>query len=199
MGCNNSKFIDIKHSINNINEDIKRLEHYTYLLHNDINKDITYLRKLNTIDTTVHQCYIGTLSGILPELGKQCLIKLTILDLNAKTHNENQQWLNTYTLPDIIIDKHINGLFHYHFHYGPYMREIGQTVDAVTSNPFCLDYMYYDYIASYKVTLEIVCDTDNHYKYLTKIINWLVKKNIWDQSGSNIKTEFVWSKSLVKI
>ena len=80
-----------------------------------------------------------------------------------------------------------------------YGISIPYAIRVVTSNPFIMNNTYDSYSSSYKVSLEIVYNTNMHFKYLTHIITWLVEKNSWGNIGSNKKKDFVWKKSFVKV
>lgn len=205
MGCNTSKFIDIERDIGNIAEEFDKFEQRINNLE-DVNtkliKEVDHLNDLNTIDTTVYQCWTGTVSGILPEESKTCSIKLTIIDLIYKTKNENIQWIKNSVLEDKILERHINDLYNYNYHYTYREKHLGAS-EELTSNPFIMNNTYNSYSSSYNVSLEITYDTNTHYnthyKYLTRIITWLVEKNGWGNIGSNKKKDFVWTKSFVNV
>ena len=210
MGCNNSKIKNIERNIENIIQD--NIAQFDILeskvnnlknINNKLYKEIEILQQLNMIDTSVYQCWTGTLSGFIPGISKKCSIKLIIINGNYKTYNENKQWFDNDILDEKFIDGCINGVFHYNYNY-KYRGMLDGACEELTNNPFIMmNNIEIQNLSKYKkgdnIILEIICDTNKHYKYFIHIINWLVEKNIWDQNGSNKKKEFVWTKSFVNV
>jgi hypothetical protein len=187
----NSKFEVLTKQISTIPGSINNL----VAINTKLKKEIDILHQLNMMDTSVYQCWTGTVSGIVPEIEKTCSIKLMIINLNHKTHNENKQWMNNGILKDTDVDGHINGVFHYNYHYKePHKTLLRSSPEVITNNPFIMNN---DPVSNYNAILEIVCDTNTHYKYFDRIINWLVEKTMHGNPGSNMKKNFVWKKSLV--
>lgn len=206
MGCNNSKIKNIERNIENLIQDnIEQFDmleskiNNLYNINSKLNKEIEILHQLNMIDTSVYQCWTGTLSGFIPEISKTCSIKLIIINENHKTYNENKQWFDNDILDDKLVEHYIHDLCHYYYGNRTYRGKLDGNCEELTNNPFIMNNKHIQYSSKYNIILEIICNTNTHYKYFMHIINWLVETiPIGRGSGSNKKKDFVWTKSFVK-